>query len=645
MKKIFVLFIALAFCAHRAPLLAAPLGTTFNYSGRLKYQNNPANGNFDLQVKLFDALNGGNQIGPTANVNGLAIANGLFVTSLDFGAGAFDGTALWLEIAARPSGNGQFTLLSPRQPVNPAPYALYAPVAATANSAAINSVSSSSIQNSTITSNKIASGQVVKTIDGLTDDVTLLASNNVSIARNGNTLTIVGPPIGSSGWALNGNAGTSPGANFLGTADNQPLEFKVNNIRSLRLEPKSSLFGPSSVNWIGGYGINRVLNGAIGITIGGGGYFDTLTGDAPNAVGANFGTVGGGAFNSVGGLYGTVPGGFGNQANADGSFAAGEFALSQHSGTFVWCDGTQTANSTGPNRFEVFASGGMTLKSPRGISLNAADRPLITRGWDPFDNSAGDKAGLGRWGLFMEYTEMVLGMPDTDIGPRTLAFGRYHHDGSYDPLMTIRNTDGRATFNTDFAVVNGFGGEQAYIGGDGVGGDVQIGSLNPNIHNVAFYNGANGQYMDVFLRTLTLFGGADLAEPFEISRHDEEIPKGAVVIIDEENPGRLKMSERAFDTRVAGVISGAGGINPGIQLKQTGVVEGSQNVALTGRVYVQADATMGPIKPGDLLTSSDTPGHAMKVTDTGRAQGAILGKAMTRLEKGRGLVLVLVTLQ
>jgi hypothetical protein len=639
MKKILLLLIGLAVGTANA----APLGTAFSYSGRLKYQNQPANGSFDLQVKLFDALNGGNQIGPIVNVNGLAIANGLFVTSMDFGAGAFDGTALWLEISARPNGNGLFTLLSPRQPVNPSPYALYAPVAATANMTAVDSVSSASIQNSTITSNKIASGQVVKSLDGLTDDVTLAAGANVSLTRNGNTLTIASS-AGASGWSLTGNAGTTGGPNFIGTTDSQPLEFKVKSLRALRLEFAGGLFR-NSINTLGGGSINSLSGSPIGATISGGGLYDGLNFDLPNVVSADFGTIGGGAGNSVGGAYATIPGGLGNTANGFSSVALGQSARANHDGSFVWGDGNGDTDSTGARSFVVRASGGMTLNSPRGINLNAADRPIITRGWDPFDNSAGDKAGLGRWGLFMEFTEIVFGMPDADIGPRTLALGRYHRDGSYDALMTIRNTDGRASFNTDFAVVNGFGGEQAYIGGDGVGGDVQIGSMNPNIRNVAFYNGASGQYMDLFIRTLTLFGGADLAEPFQMSESEQEISKGAVVIIDDENPGHLKMSERAYDTRVAGVISGAGGVNPGIQLKQTGVLEGSQNVALTGRVYVQADATAVPIKPGDLLTSSDTPGHAMKVSDSARAQGAILGKAMTQLEKGRGLVLVLVTLQ
>jgi len=168
-------------------------------------------------------------------------------------------------------------------------------------------------------------------------------------------------------------------------------------------------------------------------------------------------------------------------------------------------------------------------------------------------------------------------------------------------------------------------------------------------NSVRFYAEGQGDVMtlntngQLFVKVLTITGGADLAEPFAMSERD--LPQGAVVIIDEDNPGHLKLSTRAYDTRVAGVISGAGGVQPGLSLRQNGVLEGDQPVALTGRVYVQADARYGAIKPGDLLTTSDTPGHAMKVTDHARAQGAILGKAMTGLESGQGLVLILVTLQ
>ena len=143
--------------------------------------------------------------------------------------------------------------------------------------------------------------------------------------------------------------------------------------------------------------------------------------------------------------------------------------------------------------------------------------------------------------------------------------------------------------------------------------------------------------------SIIITGGADVAEPFKMGR--AEIPKGSVVVIDKDHPGELKLSATAYDKTVAGIVSRANGINPGIALHQEGTLEGGQNVALSGRVYVQADAANGAIEPGDLLTTSTTPGHAMRVTDPARAQGAIIGKAMTALAEGKGMVLVLVTLQ
>ena len=116
--------------------------------------------------------------------------------------------------------------------------------------------------------------------------------------------------------------------------------------------------------------------------------------------------------------------------------------------------------------------------------------------------------------------------------------------------------------------------------------------------------------------------------------------------IDPQHPGQLRIADKAYDRTVAGCVSGAGGISPGLVMRQEGVsAQGSFPVALSGRVYCWADASYGPIRPGDLLTTSDTPGHAMKASDQQRTFGAVIGKAMSSLDSGRGLVLVLVTLQ
>jgi hypothetical protein len=137
--------------------------------------------------------------------------------------------------------------------------------------------------------------------------------------------------------------------------------------------------------------------------------------------------------------------------------------------------------------------------------------------------------------------------------------------------------------------------------------------------------------------------GADLAEKFPTT---ETLEPGTVVEIDPDNPGHLRKAQGAYNKRVAGVVAGANGLSKGIIL---GNLEGSENhtpIAISGRVWVYADATQEAIEPGDLLTTSDLPGHAMKASDPSRAHGAVLGKAMTRLEKGKtGMVLVLVNLQ
>jgi hypothetical protein len=136
--------------------------------------------------------------------------------------------------------------------------------------------------------------------------------------------------------------------------------------------------------------------------------------------------------------------------------------------------------------------------------------------------------------------------------------------------------------------------------------------------------------------------GADLAERFLSS---DEVAPGMVVAIDPDNQGEICLARGAYNRRVAGVVSGANNFAAGAVLGNLPGKEDAPPIALSGRVYVWCDASRGPIEPGDLLTTSDTPGHAMKARDRERSHGAVIGKAMGSLTKGRGLVLVLVNLQ
>jgi hypothetical protein len=154
------------------------------------------------------------------------------------------------------------------------------------------------------------------------------------------------------------------------------------------------------------------------------------------------------------------------------------------------------------------------------------------------------------------------------------------------------------------------------------------------------------------VNVLEIVGGSDLAEPFDVNADsanaESVVEPGMVVVIDSSNPGQLRVSTQPYDRKVAGIISGANDLAPGMIMKSEGnsITEGAHPVALSGRVWCWCDASVESIEPGDMLTSSTTPGHAMRAADLSAAQGAVIGKAMTPLSQGeRGLVLVLVNLQ
>jgi len=136
--------------------------------------------------------------------------------------------------------------------------------------------------------------------------------------------------------------------------------------------------------------------------------------------------------------------------------------------------------------------------------------------------------------------------------------------------------------------------------------------------------------------------GLDYAEGFP-TEQDSRIAPGAVLVIAGDGSGRLVLASEAYDTHVAGVVAGANGLGSAVRLAPGRF---DHDVALAGRVYCNVDAGHGEVRPGDLLTTSPTPGHAMAARDRERAPGAILGKAMEGMSEGRrGQILVLVTLQ
>jgi hypothetical protein len=135
---------------------------------------------------------------------------------------------------------------------------------------------------------------------------------------------------------------------------------------------------------------------------------------------------------------------------------------------------------------------------------------------------------------------------------------------------------------------------------------------------------------------------ADCAEEFEICGAMKVEP-GTVMVLGTE--GTLSESRESYDKRVAGVISGAGHYKPAIVLDKSRTTANRQPIALMGKVFCKVDAQFGPIEIGDLLTTSPTPGHAMKTTDPYKAFGAVIGKALKPMTGGQGLIPILIALQ
>jgi hypothetical protein len=136
--------------------------------------------------------------------------------------------------------------------------------------------------------------------------------------------------------------------------------------------------------------------------------------------------------------------------------------------------------------------------------------------------------------------------------------------------------------------------------------------------------------------------GQDCAEEFEIAS-DFDVQPGTVMVLDES--GTLRPSSRAYDRKVVGVVSGAGPYRPGLVLGRGRNSVAGLPRALAGKVFCQVDAQYGPVEVGDMLTTSPTAGYAMKASDPALAFGAVIGKALRRLDERCGLIPILVALQ
>jgi hypothetical protein len=301
-------------------------GTAFTYQGRLNDGSVPAHGNYDFRFKLYADSFGNTQAGSTLLTNGVPLTNGLFTVTMDFGPGIFNGSNYWLGVGVRTNGGGGYTDLNPLQAVTPTPYAIFADTASNL-SGTISSANLSGVYGGAVAFNN-SSNSFGGSFTGNGANVT----NVNAAALNG---------LGAANfWQTGGNAGTTPGVNFVGTTDNQPLELHVNGQRAMRFEPTTN----NLPNLIGGIS-NAVLAGATGAIIGGG---------VNNLIGTNvtLSVIGGGGANTVRPLasWATIAGGYANTVSSINDFIGGGWTNTIAAGNYAVIVGG-VGNFIGPDGF------------------------------------------------------------------------------------------------------------------------------------------------------------------------------------------------------------------------------------------------------------------------------------------------------
>lgn len=245
-------------------------------------------------------------------------------------------------------------------------------------------------------------------------------------------------------------------------------------------------------------------------------------------------------------------------------------------------------------------------------------------------------------------------------GPGNLQFFNGDTPGQHWGHVMSMKPSGNVEFAGNFDGANGgltLTGDKPTIrfSGNAMVGNQQwilhLGSDGPG--NLQFFNGGNVGNWERPVLSLTPDGNvevredirlvnADCAEDFDICDIESAEP-GTVMVLGDE--GKLEQSQKAYDKRVAGVISGAGDYKPGIVLDKKQSPNRRKPIALLGKVFCKVDAQYGAIEIGALLTTAPTPGHAMKADDPLKAFGAVIGKALCPLAEGRGLIPILIALQ
>jgi hypothetical protein len=272
------------------------------------------------------------------------------------------------------------------------------------------------------------------------------------------------------------------------------------------------------------------------------------------------------------------------------------------------------------------------------------DTPAISLEWnDRVSSIVVEETAIGFWKV-SNTTAGVIGESSAYNGVRGISHAT-HHAG----VFALNDSTGPAVVAVAKQWHGVYGETASTVGGAGVWGEHKSsGSGVLGVSNSGIgIEGRGGRLAGYFQGDVEVTGdirlaNADCAEDFDICE-TQQIEPGTVMVLGEE--GKLEPSQKAYDKRVAGVVSGAGSYKPGIVLDKQQSKNTRKPIALLGKVFCKVDALHGAIEIGDLLTTSPTPGHAMKAHDPAQAFGTVIGKALRPFAEGQGLIPILIALQ
>jgi hypothetical protein len=635
-------------------LMSADIPRKISYQGYLTSTGGApvADGTYQLSFTLYDTGAGGSALWGETHPS-VQVESGVFhaiLGSINPIELPFD-RSYYLEVTIQGGpGISGAEVISPRSELTSSPYAIrsdsaqYAIPGGAAGGdltgnypdpgVANDAITGAKILDGTIQAADIGSGQLVKSVNGLKDNILIGGSGGATVTSSGDSI-IISAGAGGGGTGIQGVQNTN------GTLDivnpNGPtatINLKNGGVTTAQIADNAVT--PAKINPGGATGGQAlVFNGS---TVGWGNSAGTLAlpfNDSGATTGSVFTVrnVGGGGGIWAEGAKDAVVG------NSSGAAKSGVWGNNSAGGTGV----AGSTNGANP------AAGVWGSNSSNGIGV----RGTSSGGYGVYGESTtghavgGYSAGTGNavngWAIG---AGAALGALHT--GPGNAVYGIMTGTGRagyFQVTNAANSTPGvlatHAGSGSAFSAVNS---------GTGYAGVFSI--SNPSSASAALYVSTAGTGLaaqfngDVALNVLQINGGSDVAEPFEVEETGDGLPEpGTVMALDPVHPGRVLVSATAYDQKVAGIVSGAGGVKAGLTLKQQRTLDGNALLAIAGRVYCRAEALKAPIGVGDLLTTSDIPGLAMKATDRERGQGAVIGKAMSALESGTGLVLVLVNLQ